>query len=50
MFDPVDDPAQNNVAWFLMGTFCSLIFLRERKTVLPHFVFFPDNSEILATP
>ena len=25
-------------------------FLRERKTILPHFVFFfPDNSEILAT-
>ena len=22
----------------------------ERKTVLPHFVFFPENSEIPATP
>ena len=44
MFDPDDDPTRNDVAWFLMGD-----FLRERKTVLPHFVFFLDNSEIPAT-
>ena len=62
MFDPDDDPTQNNVAWFLMGDFFRLSpcaqdvekrcfgdyiflllssFLRVRKTVLPHFVFFP---------
>ena len=64
MFDPDDNPIRNNVAWFLTGDFlrlrvscCSLVirvsccsFFEREKNCIAHFVFFPDNSEIPATP
>ena len=40
VFDPDDNPIQNDI---------DVVFERE-KTVLSHFVFFFDNSEIPAIP
>ena len=34
MFDPVDDSAQNNVAWFLMGDFLQFNFFEREKNCI----------------